>query len=78
MNRTEFERELVGTDDDPGLLDLYFIGVHQDLAVWMCKRCPHVGIIARNLDGDQTNLTLGEMAQSALAHEREKHGGAPW
>lgn len=73
MTIAEWERQLVGTDDEPGLLDLYFIGVYQDLAIWMCKRCPHVQIIARDMDGDQTNLTLGEMVETALAHEREKH-----
>lgn len=28
---------------------------------------------ARDIHGDQTNLTLGEMVQAALEHERGKH-----
>lgn len=75
--RELWEYELVGTDDDPGLLDKYFMGLVNGLIFWLCRRCPsgHVNIIARDLDGDQTNLTLGELAQSALLHEHEYHGG---
>ncbi len=78
VTAAEWEVALVGTDDDPGLLDRYFVGESKGTVFWLCRRCPTVNIIARNLDGDQTNLTLGEMVQSALGHEREKHdiGGA--
>lgn len=69
-------RELVGSDEVPGLLDEYFvrIGNGGGPAVWHCRRCDHIGIVARNLHGDdQTNLTVGEMAESALDHEAEYH-----
>lgn len=76
---TEFaalERRLVGTDDEPGLLDRYFLGQTNGLIFWVCKRCPGglVSITARDLEGDQTNLTLGELVEAALTHEREDHG----
>jgi hypothetical protein len=82
-------QRLVGTDDDPGVLDGYEIRTMtasetgQVLVFYYCARQHagtngepgHVGIIARDLDGDQTGLTLGELAQSALEHEAEHHGG---
>lgn len=48
------------------------------VVAWLCRRehddgGAHVAIIATDLDGDQAGLTLGEMAQEALRHEREEH-----
>jgi hypothetical protein len=82
-------QRLVGTDDDPGVLDRYevraVIGTDRAsaLVTYYCGRvhagtggkAGHVGVIARDLNGDQTGLTLGELAQSALEHEDEHHGG---
>lgn len=56
----------------------------KSLIVWFCPRQHlnddgepggdgHVGIIARNFDGDQTGLTLGEILEAVLRHEREEH-----
>lgn len=65
--------DLVGTDDKPGLLDRHFMGVQNGIIFVLCKRCPNVQFVARDLDGDQTGLTLGELVESALEHERESH-----
>lgn len=63
-------------DGDPhGILDRYELIVHEGLACWLCRRCPHIGIIARDMDGNQSGLTLAEMAWSALNHEDEQHAG---
>lgn len=81
----EQRRALVGTDETPGLLDQYKVhametqtGKH--LVVWLCPRqhagtekAGHLNVIARNLDGDQTGLTLGELVEAALDHEAEAH-----
>jgi hypothetical protein len=60
-------------DDPKGILDHYEPITHDGLIAWLCRRCPHVNIIARDLEGDQSGLTLAEMAWSALAHEDECH-----
>lgn len=80
----EREAELVGTDDEPGLLDGYFVTTSsgvvpgRSMVVWVCRRCPggHVHVVARDLDGDQSDLTLGELVEGALVHEREQHPGS--
>lgn len=71
--RKRWEAEVVGTDDDPGLLGRYFMGVHSGVIYTLCKRCPNVQFVARDLDGDQTDLTLGELVTMALEHERDEH-----
>ncbi len=42
----------------------------------LCRRCPTVIFVARNLDGDQSHLTLAELVESVEEHEAENHGGA--
>ncbi len=81
---TEQRRNLIGDDDAPGILDEYKILVIEandgktPLIVWHCPRqhgavTGHMGVIARDLDGDQTGLTLGELVSAALEHEIEDH-----
>lgn len=78
---------LVGHEGAPSPLDRYEIrailaGV-TPMVVWYCPRADHangnpdghVGIIARNLDCDQTGLTLGEILSAVLEHERDEHDG---
>ena len=69
---------LVGTDDDPGLLDNYTVRTYSqggnEVVFTHCDRCNNIQMVARNLDLDQTGLTLGEMVESALRHESEEHG----
>lgn len=81
----EQRRALAGTDDTPGLLDQYQIvttqtGAGRTIVGWLCPRSHadadspgHLHITARDLDGDQTGLTLGELVQAALDHEAEEH-----
>lgn len=76
---------LVGDDDNPGPLDRYQIAAEvvlasgKPLVTWYCpdnhaeSGAGHLGIIARDFDGDQTGLTLGEIAAAALAHEEDEH-----
>lgn len=72
---------LVGVDDVPGVLDRFEVRATDGLVVWYCPRghgdggVGHVAVIARNLDGDQTGLTLGELVEAALTHEDEEHDG---
>ncbi|GGM52576.1 hypothetical protein ACFFX1_55495 [Dactylosporangium sucinum] len=70
-------RAFAGTDDEPGLLDRYEVQVidlkGRPVAVWYCPRCHHVGLIMRDLDGDQSGLTPGEIVQAILGHEGEAH-----
>lgn len=78
----EQRRALVGEPGSPGLLDQYKIAGRilndRPVVTWHCPRrhgenTGHVGVIARNLDGDQTGLTLGELVEAALDHEAEAH-----
>ena len=81
----EVLRQLVGTDDTPGLLDEYRIsaippmGDGKPTVLWHCPRDHgdagkgHVGLIARDMNGDQSGLTLGELVEAALEHEEEAH-----
>ena len=78
---------LIGPDDEPGPLDRYEIRAEvipstgKPVVMWYCPRRDHgdgnsdghAGIIARNLDGDQSGLTLGEILGSVLQHERDEH-----
>jgi hypothetical protein len=88
--RLSAQRWLVGTDDDPGVLDRYEVHAipavragQKPVVTYYCTRVHrgaggkpgHVGLIVRDVDGDQTGLTLGELAESALDHEAEHHGG---
>jgi hypothetical protein len=79
---------LVGTDDQPGILDHYKIVTIEardpgakPLIIWRCERDSggdgngYVGIIARNMEMDQTNLTVGELVDAVLRHGDEEHGG---
>lgn len=72
----EDERQrIIGSEDDPsGILDSYEMVVHEGLIAWLCRRCPHINIQVRDLEGSQSGLTLAELAESALAHEDEYHG----
>lgn len=79
---------LIGTDEQPGILDQFELRAsaskdhaQEPLVTYYCGReherpGGHVHIIARDLSGDQSGLTIGEMAESALNHEKEHHGGA--
>lgn len=86
-----YHARLFGTDDEPtGILDRYEVnaipavraGQHA-IVTYYCARTHagtngrrgHVGVIARDLDGDQTGLTLAELAASAIEHEAEHHHG---
>lgn len=80
----EQRRNLLGDDDTPGILDEYKIlvfepkGSGRPLIAWHCPRqhgdvTGHVGLIARDLDGDQTGLTLGELVAAVIDHEIESH-----
>lgn len=77
----EVERERIlgvedpNDDDEEGILDQYEMIIHEGIVGWLCRRCPHIGIIARDMSGNQAGLTLAEMAWSALAHEAEVHAG---
>ncbi|WP_432050289.1 hypothetical protein [Verrucosispora sp. NA02020] len=76
-------RHLLGDDDTPGLLDEYKVITYiprdgKPVVAWFCPRqhgdsVGHVGLIARDLDGDQTGLTLAELVTAALDHEAESH-----
>lgn len=76
---------IVGADGEPGPLDRYLVASTETMVVWYCPRDhdhgdgdsgAHAGVIARNLEGDQSGLTLGEMLQHVLEHEDEAHSGA--
>lgn len=79
---------LVGDDDTPGPLDRYNLiaqilpATGKPLIMWHCPRdCVgagdgYVGIIVRDMDGDQSDLTLGEIVEAVLRHERENHEDA--
>lgn len=69
---------ITGNDDSPGPLDHYDIKANvldngKPLIAWYCLTCHHVGLIARNLEGDQAGLTLGEIFEAVLDHEAESH-----
>jgi hypothetical protein len=77
---------LIGHDDKPGPLDRYELrtvvipSTGNAVIVWHCPRADHanggdghVGLIARNVDCDQTGLTLGEILGAVLEHERDEH-----
>lgn len=80
---------LVGHEDEPGPLDRYKLhtipipSTGKAVVVWHCPRTDHsggqpdghVGIIARDLDCDQSGLTLGEILAAVLEHERDEHNG---
>lgn len=77
--------DLVGDEElyELGILDNYQIKTDitasgRQIVFWYCNRTHarsggHVGIIARDLDGDQSGLTLAELVTSAIEHE-VKHG----
>lgn len=80
----EQRRHLLGDDDTPGVLDEYKVTVSlsnagKPLIFWHCPRehgsqgTGHVAVICRDLDGDQTGLTLGELVTAAIDHEIEAH-----
>jgi len=78
----EQRRHLIGDDDTPGLLDEYkvvtYMSGEKPIIAWFCPRqhgdsTGHAGVIARNMDGDQSGLTLGELVTAALDHEIEAH-----
>lgn len=82
-NAFETERErILGTPDEPtGILDRYEIKAHtapngKPLHFVYCERCHHIQITARDLDGDQSGVTLAELAEWALDHEEEAHPAA--
>jgi hypothetical protein len=69
---------LAGDDENPGPLDRYLLDAKVlnnglPLITWYCPACHHIGVIARDLDGDQANLTLGEVLAAVLDHEQEAH-----
>lgn len=81
---------LIGTDDEPGVLGRYEVNAipavkagQKPVVTYYCNRIHrgtegrpgHVGLIVRDMDSDQTGLTLGELAESALEHEAEHHAG---
>lgn len=80
---------LIGHETQPGPLDRYKLrtitipSTGQAVIVWHCPRTDHdggqpdghVGIIARDLDCDQSGLTLGEILAAVLSHERDEHDG---
>lgn len=64
------------------LLDLYEIravpmGMDGDHAIvcWHCHRCRLAGTTIRDMDADQTGLTLAELAETVREHETEVHSG---
>lgn len=80
---------LAGTDDGPGYLDRFQVRAlpptetrEQPVVIWYCERDHdtegrtekgHVGIVARDMQLDQSGLTLGELVEAVLTHEREEH-----
>jgi hypothetical protein len=69
---------LVGDDENKGLLDRFLLdatllGSGNPVVVWYCPKCHHVGTIVRDMNGGQTNLSLGEVVQAVLDHERDEH-----
>jgi|ERR1044072_4597213 hypothetical protein len=76
------ERErILGTPDEPtGILDRYEVKAYtapNGKATHMvyCGRCHHIQITARDLDGDQSGVTLAELAEWAMDHEDDEHDG---
>lgn len=64
--------------EGPGILDRYLIQIvpgdaHPQMIMWRCLPCHHVGLIARDLNGDQTRLTLGEILAAVIDHEEDDH-----
>jgi hypothetical protein len=72
-------QRVLGSEDDPaGILDRYTVACAPNdpgkpLFFWHCARCNVVHVIARDLDGDQSGVTLAEMAESVMSHEDEHH-----
>lgn len=71
-------RVLAADDETPGPLDRYLLDANVmdnglPLITWYCPTCHHVGVIARDMAGDQSNLTLGEVFAAVLDHEQEAH-----
>lgn len=78
----DIERErILGTPDEPtGILDRYEIKAYtapngQAMHMVYCGRCHHVQVTVRDLEGDQSGVTLAELAEWAMDHEDEEHGG---
>lgn len=79
---------LIGTDDEPGILDRCKVetlsagaaGTEKPVIIWRCyDGCGgngngYVGVIARDMNLSQAGLTLGEMVEAALRHREEEHG----
>ncbi len=79
--RIERER-ILGTPEEPtGILDRYEVKAYvapngKPLHMVYCGRCHHIQITARDLDGDQSGVTLAELAEWAMDHEEEEHAAA--
>lgn len=76
---------LGGPDDELGPLDRYKLFTvpvgDRSVIAWRCPG-PHedaggyVGVVARDLDMGQSGLTVGEVLEAVLAHDREHGDGA--
>jgi len=80
--RAEERERILGTPDEPtGILDRYEVKAYiapngKPLHMVYCGRCPHMPIWstgARGRDGDQSGVTLAELAEWAMDHEEEEH-----
>lgn len=53
--------------------EAYEVIQHDGMVGLLCRRGPHILLVARDTEGDQTGLTLAELVDQADAHEQEKH-----
>ena len=60
-------------DERLDVLDRFEMVLTNGIVGTLCRRCPAVQIVARDLDGDQSGLTLAELVEEAERHEREEH-----
>lgn len=79
---------LPGNGPAPGVLDRYPLVDVDGVKAFLCRRCPgdgHIGVtatdIALNEAGgmvvDQAGVTLADVVEQALNHEREHHSAVP-
>lgn len=66
---------------DMDLLDLYEVravpvGEDRGIVCWYCHRCRLASTNIRDVDADQTGLTLAELAETVRDHEMEIHDGS--
>jgi hypothetical protein len=55
------------------VLARYEVVTQSGITFTLCRRCPHLMVTARDLDGDQDGVTVAELVEQVLTHEWEDH-----